>query len=320
MRIPLSLSVYEHAAQFLGLTPWEVSRDAELVFQAHAAAYRAYRHTPVVVGIDIYNLEAEAYGCEVVAPGGTGIPAVRKGLCASVDEALRLRPFDPATAGRIPLFIEAARGLKAEFPEADLRMPVSGPFSIAQSLLGLEALTMAVADEPGKVRALLESLVAAQVAYSREALRAGLGIAFFESAAAPPLLSPRQFRGVELPALKIALQAVAAEAGRALPCIIGGDTASIIADIMATGTDFVICPAEADRVQFLERMRAYPDVKVRVNLDPRIYTSGTPDEIRAAVDEVVALREMREGLLLGTGAIPYETPIENVMLLIEYCG
>ena len=44
------------------------------------------------------------------------------------------------------------------------------------------------------------------------------------------------------------------------------------------------------------------------------------NEIRAAVDEVVALREMRDGLLLGTGAIPYETPIENVMLLIEYCG
>ena len=320
MRIPLSLSVYEHAAQFLGLTPWAVSRDADLVYQAHAAAYRAYRHTPVVVGIDIYNLEAEAYGCKVVAPGGTGIPAVRHPLCASVDEALKLWPFDPASAGRIPLFIDAARRLVADFPEADVRMPVSGPFSIAQSLLGLEALTLAVADEPGKVRALLERLVGAQVAYSREALRAGLGIAFFESAAAPPLLSPRQFRDVELPALMRALREVAAEAGRALPCIIGGDTAPIIADIIATGTDFVICPAETDRVRFLERLRDFPDVKVRVNLDPRVYTSGTPDEIRAAVDEVVALREMRPRLLLGTGAIPYETPVENVTLLIEYCG
>jgi len=320
MRIPLSLSVYEHAAQFLGLTPWEVSRDAELVYQAHAAAYRAYRHTPVVVGIDIYNLEAEAYGCEVAAPGGVGIPAVRRPLCASVDEAMGLQPFHPLAARRILLFIAAARRLKAEFPEADVRMPVSGPFSIAQSLLGLEALTMAVADEPEKVRALLEGLVGAQVAYSREALRAGLGIAFFESAAAPPLLSPRQFREVELPALTLALREVAAEAGRALPCIIGGDTAPIIADIMATGTDFVICPAETDRAEFLERMRKYPDAKVRVNLDPRVYASGTPDEIRAAVDEVVALQKMREGLLLGTGAIPYETPIENILLLIEYCG
>ena len=32
MRIPLSPSVYEHAARFLGKTPWEVSRDGELVY------------------------------------------------------------------------------------------------------------------------------------------------------------------------------------------------------------------------------------------------------------------------------------------------
>ncbi len=29
MKVPLSLSVYEHAAQFRGKTPWEVSRDGE---------------------------------------------------------------------------------------------------------------------------------------------------------------------------------------------------------------------------------------------------------------------------------------------------
>ena len=27
MKIPLSLSVYEHAARLIGRTPWEVSRD-----------------------------------------------------------------------------------------------------------------------------------------------------------------------------------------------------------------------------------------------------------------------------------------------------
>ena len=35
MKIPLSLSVYEHAARCLGKTPGEVSRDEELVYQAH---------------------------------------------------------------------------------------------------------------------------------------------------------------------------------------------------------------------------------------------------------------------------------------------
>ena len=69
-------SVYEHAARLIGRTPWEVSRDARLLYEGHAEAFRRYRHAPVVVGVDIYNLEAEAYGAAVARPEGTGIPAV----------------------------------------------------------------------------------------------------------------------------------------------------------------------------------------------------------------------------------------------------
>ncbi len=320
MKIPLSLSVYEHAACFLGRTPWDVSRDPDLVYQAHRAAHLAYGHDPIVVGIDIYNLEAEAYGCAVEPPHGTGIPAITQPLFSSLDDALSVEPFDPHSAGRIPLMIQAGCRLRAEFPAADVRLPVSGPFSIAQSLLGMGQLLLAVAARPHDVRRLLERLVPGQVRFSRAILAAGLGIAFFESAAAPPLLSPRQFRDVELPALKRALALVSAEAGRALPCIIGGDTEPIVEAILDTGTDFVICPAETDRNGFLARMRAYPAVRVRVNLDPRLYTFGSDAEVLAEVDGITALAAERPNLLLGTGAIPYETPPERIVLLKEYCA
>ena len=65
MRIPFTPAVYEHAARFVGRTPAEVSRNAGLLFQAHRRAYLEYRHQPIAVGIDIYNLEAEAYGAKV---------------------------------------------------------------------------------------------------------------------------------------------------------------------------------------------------------------------------------------------------------------
>lgn len=319
-RIPLSLSVYEHAAQFLGLSPWEVSRDADLVYRAHRAAYELYRHFPVVVGIDIYNLEAEAYGCAVVPPAGNGIPAIRNPLCHSLESALQLEPFTPTRAGRIPQMLEAACRLRQDFPEADVRLPVSGPFSIAQNLLGLDLLLTEVALRPDLVRALLFRLVESQVRLSETALAAGIGVAFFESAAAPPLLSPRQFRQVELPALQEALRRVSAAAGHDLPCIIGGDTAPILPDILSTGTNFVICPAETDRLLFLKQAQTHPEVTIRVNLDPRVYVYGRPEQIRAAVDEVVALSDLRPGLLLGTGAIPYETAPARVLLLKSYCA
>jgi len=112
---------------------------------------------------------------------------------------------------------------------------------------------------------------------------------------------------------------VSAEAGQALPCIIGGDTEPIIEAMMETETGFLICPAETDRVKFLQKMRAYPEVKVRVNLDPRLYTFGTQAEILADADKVIALAQRQPNVLLGTGAIPYETPPENLLLLKEYC-
>lgn len=319
MRIPLSLSVYEHAARFLGLTPWEVSRDGDLIYQAHRQAYLTYRHFPLVVGVDIYNLEAEAYGCRVTRPQGAGIPAIIRPRFTALEQALEVRPFDPARDGRLPLLLAAARRLKADFPEADVRLPVSGPFSIAQSLLGLGALALGVAERPEGVRQLLERLVEGQVGFCRAALGAGLGVAFFESAAAPPLLSPKQFREVELPALRLCLERVSAEVGARLPCIIGGDTAPILQDILATGTDFVICPAETDRARFLAGMAVHPDVRVRVNLDPRLYLWGSEEELFAEVDRVVALRTRQPNLLLGTGALPYESDPARILRLKAYC-
>lgn len=314
MAIPLSLSVYEHAAAIIGVTPWEASRDPEVCLRAHREAWLLYEHFPVVVGIDIYNLEAEAYGCTVRRPAGTGIPAVHEPLVGSATDAARLPPLDPA-AGRIPMMIEVGCRLAEALPEADVRIPVSGPFSVAQSVVGLNQLMLDVALEPDTVRATLEHLVDGQVRFARAVVEAGPGVAFFESAAAPPILSPAHFRQIEAGPLQRAMREVGEIAGAPVPCIIGGDTAAIVPELLDTGTSFLICPAETDREAFLAAAAHRPDVTVRVNLGPEVYTRGTEDEIEAAVREVEALATGRENLLLGTGAIPYEAPPEKLLFL-----
>jgi uroporphyrinogen-III decarboxylase len=317
MPIPLSLSVYEHAARFISRTPWETSRDGDLMFAAHKAAYETYRHGPVIVGIDIYNLEAEAYGGVVAEPNGNGIPAIVDHPCSSLADIRELTRFDPARSGRLPMVVDVARGLKDALPDADVRVPLSGPFSIAGNLVGLNALLMGVVMEPEDARESLDWLVDGQLEFARAVSDAGVGVAFFESAAAPPLLSPDLFRTVELPPLKRALRGVAELTGRPAPCIIGGDTAPIVDAMLETGTNFLICPSETDRTAFLIAVASHPDVAVRINIDPGIYTHGTRDEIAAAVDEVVSLAASRPNVLLGTGAIPLEAPVENVLFVME---
>jgi len=312
-------SVYEHAAFLLGRTPWDVSRDAELLFQAHAEAFRRYGHRPVVVGIDIYNLEAEAYGGMVEEPGGVGIPAVSRPVVRSTAGLCELAPLDPLSAGRIPMVIDVAARLAAEFPEADVRVPVSGPFSIASNLVGFETLLCDVLTDPDQASAGLMHLVRGQVNFCEAIRRRGLDIAFFESAAAPPLLSPVQFRAVELPALKAILQQAAAVVGHPVPCIIGGNTAPILDAMLETGTGYVICPIETDQAQFMRKIWDCTDVRVRVNTSAEVMVRGPWEAIRAEVDRIVRLTAGRQNVCLGTGALPYETPPENVLRVKEYC-
>lgn len=314
----ISPSVYEHAAALIGRSPWEVSRDEELLYAAHAEAFRVYRHTPIMPGIDIYNLEAEAYGGVVENPGGLGIPAISKPICPSVADLLELKPLNPRTDGRIPMAIRAAARLAREFPETQVRVPVSGPFSIASNLVGFENLLYDVAVNPESVARALMHLVAGQVAFAEEIKEHGVDVAFFESAACPPLLSPASFRRLELPALKAILGGMAEVLGHPVPCIIGGDTTPILEAMLETGTGYVVAPYETDQEAFLKKIWDRTEIRVRVNSGAEIVSRGTWDDIKADADRIIRLVEGRPNVCLGTGALPYEAPPENVLRLRDY--
>lgn len=318
MCVEFSPSVYEHAARVIGKSPWQVSRDARLLSQGNIEAFRLYRHRPVVVGIDIYNLEAEAYGAPVERPAGNGIPAISRHPYSTAGELANLEPLNPKTDGRIPMIIEAAKRVAREYPEADVRVPLAGPFSIAANLMGFENLLCEALSDPDSVIEALHHLVAGQVGLCREIVCNGLDIAFFESAAAPPLLSPAQFRQIELPALKEIMERTGAVVGHPVPCIIGGNTAPILDAILETGTGYVCCPAETDQQLFMEKMKAHPEVMVRINMDPRGITSGNRADVEKEVDRVLALAEDRQKVCIGTGCLPFEANPEVVLYAKEY--
>lgn len=321
MRIPFNPSVYEHAARFTSHTVWEVSRDADLMFEGHKGAWLEYRHTPIVVGIDIYNLEAEAYGAQVERPGGDGIPAIQRPIFRNLEDGFELAPFDVARDGRLAMVIDVARRLKAALPQADVRIPVSGPFSIAFNLRGISDLCADSAERPEDVARLLMRLAENQCVFTRAIIAAGLDVAFFESAAAPPLLSPRQFRNVELPALKRILELTAALVGHAVPCIMGGNTVKILDDILSTGTGYVVCNIETDQKTFVDRLCAsHPHVNVRINMDPQIVACEDPARIYHEIDRILAIAQDRTNCLMGSGCLPLETPLGNVRLIREYLG
>jgi uroporphyrinogen decarboxylase len=306
-------SVYEHAAALIGRTPFETSRDPDLLFHAHAKAYRLYCHTPIIVGIDIYNLEAEAYGATIRKPEDNGIPAIHKPIGSEPDDILSLPPFNPKSDGRIPMVIETGTRLAREFPEADVRIPVSGPFSLASNLIGFDGLLCALIENPSSVHKALMHIVQAQIDLCGEIAARKLGIAFFESGATPPLLSPELFSEVELPALKTMLGKASALSGHPIPCIIGGNTEPILDSILSTGTGYVICPAETDQRRFMEKMREVPNVAVRINANSNVFATGIIETVYRELERCIALASGRSNACIGSGALPFETDPDIVL-------
>ncbi len=311
-------SIYEHAARVLNMSPWEVSRRGDLIVAAHVRAYEMYRHRPIVVGIDIYNLEAEAYGATVDEPSANGIPAIHKHPFSTTAELLKLEPFDPASAGRIGMIIGCAKEIARKCPDAEVRVPLAGPFSVATNLMGFENLLSEIITDPDSVARALNHLIEGQTRFCRQIKANDLDIAFFESAAAPPLLSPAQFRKIELPALQSIMQRTAAIVGHAVPCIIGGDTYPILDAILETGTGYVCCPLATDQAAFMRKMRDMPDVTVRINMDPGPLASKNFRPVQNEVDRVIALADNRPNICLGTGCLPYEADPETVIKAREY--
>lgn len=305
--------VYEHAARFVGRSPWEVSRDPELLFEAHRRAYLEYHQEVIAVGIDLYNLEAEAYGARVEPPVGMAVPAIHHPPLATVEAGLDLPAPDPARHGRLPLVLEVGRRLRREFPEADVRIPVAGPFSLAFNLRGINELCEDTIFQPEETARLLLRLAGNQAPFLRAIAAAGLGAACFESAAAPPMLSPAQFHALELPALRCLLSLAAEIFGRPVPCIVGGDTFPVLEDLLSTGTRYLACNAETDQAAFLRRVRQVdPPVTVRANLDPVLVAGHDRERLRAEVRRVrELLRDFPNGRM-GTGCLPFETPPDNV--------
>ena len=252
-------AIYEHAAKLIGKTPWEVSRDKDLIVKGHKAAFELYGHTPVVVGIDIYNLEAEAFGSVIAEPDGDGIPAPHEPLCDEVEDILKLTDFDPATSGRLAMVIEAAVELKALLPDAVVKVPVSGPFSLASNLCGLENLLCDCMTDPEVVVEALEKLTQNQLRFVEAIRAAGIEPTFFESAATPPLVPPHMFEETVLPFLKRVIGDSA--------CIIGGNTEPILEPMISTGTQYVICPGETDQAAFMKKMEAHPEGSGNLNLN-----------------------------------------------------
>ena len=316
-RIPFVPAIYEHKARLIGRTPSEICRNPELLRAALERELAVYDPDMLVVGVDVYNVEAEALGCQVrYFDDAPAVPAITRPLLEGPGDLAKLRLPDPETDGRMPLHLEVAGALVRDHgAEMIIRGAVIGPYSLASELAGPEKLAMAAVEAPGFTRELLAFAGRVTARYGAAFLRRGAEAILFDSRAAPPLLSPRLFRELVLPVYRDhVIPELKAAGARYLPLIIGGDTTRILGDLLATGATQVLCDAPADLDAF-KRACAAAGVPFRANVDARLIHRGPPEAIREEALRLAARCRDFPGFLLGCGIVAYDCPPEHVLAL-----
>jgi uroporphyrinogen decarboxylase len=313
-KIPFVPAIYEHKAALIEKKPSEVSRDGELLYQSIIAEHQIYQPDIITVGIDIYNIEAEAIGCKLNYVDGVMVPVIGEHILDSVD-LNDLNIPDPNKAGRMPMIIDTAKRVNSKIgDDVYVCVGISGPYSLAASLMGQENLLMSSIENPEYMNKVLVYSLSVIKKYTQSILDCGLEVVVFDSAAAPPFVSPTMYKNSILLLTKDLFDFLKQNGAKFLSYIVGGDTKAILDDMLNTGANNILCDFNADLDLYLTKVRE-KTVSLRKNINPAIISLNNEEELSIKVSEILNKGRSYPGFILGTGILAYDTPIERVKFI-----
>lgn len=313
-RIPFCPAIYEHKGFLIGKTPSEICRSSDLLVEGLIAEYERYKPDFLTVGIDVYNVEAEALGCKIVYfDDSADVPGVEDYPIKDLADIDKLTVPDPTTDGRMPLYLKAAKDLHEKLGhEVQIRGAITGPFSLASELMGAENFIVMTMQDPQYTVKLMEFTARVAAAFGKAFIDIGIEPIIFDSRAMPPLCSPQIFQEIVSKVYKRILIPELKKAGATqIPLIIGGDTTPILDAIIDTDITQILCDFEGD-IELFKRKAIAHKLPMRVNVDPRLLHLGPIEKIQDFTMNILNKCWDHPGFILGTGVAAYDCPPEHI--------
>ena len=308
-------AIYEHKAFLIGKTPSEVACDDELLYQAIIEEFNTYRADLLTIGLDVYNIEAEALGCKVKFYKTNDVPAIEKHILKDKVSLDSLKIPNPLKDGRMPILIKAGEKVLKELgSEVGIRGAMSGPFSLASSLCGMEKLFILTMEDPDYVKHLMNFCTEVLEVFGKAYLDAGLGIIVFDSVCS--LVSPKTYKELIMPYHNQLMSFFHQKGSGHRPLIIGGNTLPISKYLLEVGANQILCDFNVDLEEYL-KIISEKKIAIRANVDPRLIQKGPIEKIKEAGYKLLKKGSSYPKFILGTGVISYNTPRENVIALRE---
>lgn len=321
-RVPFVPSVYEHGARLINQPPGPVSRDAESMAQAALKAYELYRHDIVTVGIDIYNIEPQAFGCEVSQAEDGSVPGVKTHPLANADsrdiDQLAIPQVDESN--RLGVIEEASRRVYQEIGEKVwVYACMSGPFSQAVELRGFEQLIMDTMENPSLVHQLLERTTELTRQQASRLSATGCGVNLYESWATIPLITPALFENYVVPYNRQVIEMIRNHYDTEPPAVIMGGNINLLVDFfIEVGTSLMAVDYKAD-LDLIKSRTAETDIIIRGCVDPKLIEREDWDALQESIDQLARKSRDMDNFVWGCGCVTYDTSAENLLRFKDMC-
>lgn len=313
-------AIYEHKAKLIGESVSKVATTPKLLEEAVLAEYETYQPDMLTVGLDIYNIEAEALGAEVVfSDKADTVPSVKEKILTDISEVDKLQMPHISTAGRIPLLLEASKKINLVLGENILvRGALSGPYSMAAELMGIEPLIMAMMTDQASFLKLLDFTTSFVIAYGKEYIKQGVSVCLFDSQASPPLISPEMFKTFLLQRYQKIAHEFKIAGCECSELVIGGQTDPIAVFVLDSGFDIVLCDYPCNAKSFLtDKEETLP--LIRRNISPVLIEQGDFETLPTKVSEIKQLTNHFSNVIVGTGVLSYDVSTENILEVKKMC-
>lgn len=303
-------AIYEHKAALIGKSPMELAHSADLLAEAVLKEYKIYQADYITVGLDVYNIEAEALGAELTVPGENECPDLA-GLLYDLNDLPELALPDIPHSGRFNMLLEAGKKVQDALGDKTwVRVAASGPVTLAAKLVGLENLVMSLCMEDGNAVKLLEFSAKIAELWCEYLRENDLEVIIFDSMLAPPMFSPDMYEQYFLPLHQQILYVLSDTGQSERELVIGGDTAPIANFLPQTGGNIVLCDFACDAEAFKQALGDDTEIHVRRNINPTLLGKGNDAELMAQFKSDLA---NFANPIAGTGILPYNFDPGNLL-------
>jgi uroporphyrinogen decarboxylase len=295
-----------------GLTVREVTTDGAKQAACIEAVGERYDSVAALTLMDL-SVEAEAFGCPVRFSDGD-VPTVTAPAVRDLSEvdALAVPTID---AGRMPVYLDAARRVAARFDDRPTLGGMIGPYSLAVRLREMSHVMMEMLIEPEGLHRLLEKCTELLIAYAGAFKAAGAGGVLIAEPAAG-LIGAEHCEAFSSAHIRRIVEAVQ-DARFAVVLHNCGNTAALVGSMAGTGARGLHFGNAVEMPAVLAQ--APREVLVFGNIDPaRVFRAGTAEEARGATRRLLEATAGWKNFVLSSGCdIPPGTPLENIDAFFE---